>query len=368
MKNRKLIKYGAIQAVAILAAVAFTQPVLAICVESEPTAAEMVFSVDANSGCSSINNHFGCTVDKFNKAGFGTCTYKFVDSEFGQRGYIVYAQLDLNTGGLAWDVEQVNPDAPVGVDVTMFGGGFQGNNCGYSFEFDLFGSGVANGISGAGGDCKVTSVDDPSYSDCDTFQNVTSLDVCTNNINESPPPTPEDPPVAVVLDSCQTQAQFLSGANETQGGTAGDFNGLLDDTGIQCPILTNDQGIPIPDGEGNYQQARVIVCNLEVDEYAFGTVGANDANSGVQEQVCCKCGITGDTACFISSEKADEEDLEDITDDLGKVIGQIDTASGCVVEATSDPTQEVILQFQKDRGTDPCEKIRSGGKVYKTCW
>ena len=113
--------------------------------------------------------------------------------------------------------------------------------------------------------------------------------------------------------------------------------GTLDDTGIICP--TNEDGT----------QKNVIVCNLEKDEYAWGTTGAHQ--DGSIEEVCCKCGlgIANEQSCFVS-DSADKN---------------ID--NGCATALDSDPTQEVILQFQKN-DDDPCQKIRSGGKVYKTCW
>jgi len=332
MKQKSLTNIAGCLTFLMLMSIVFTQPAFAICVQSEPTEAEVVLSVDANNGCTSINDHFGCTVSKFNKQGFGKCTYQNMDG-----GFTVNAWIDLITGGLTWDVVQLNSEAPVGVDVTVVGGGFQGNNCGYSYAYDLFGSLVqlpdgTYSSGGSGGDCKVQNADGT----CATFQNVTSLDVCTDLESDLAPPPPTVPPEAVVLENCQPDSNIT---------------GELDETGIICPTY-DDPSDPATFG----MQKRVIVCNLEVDKYAFGTIGANE--QGATEDVCCKCGIEGDTACFISAEKA-----TNLSED-----GKTDLDTGCIVETTSDPTQEVILQFQKDRGSDPCEKIRSGGKVYKTCW
>jgi len=307
----------------MLMSVVFAQPALAVCVQSDPEA-DVVFAVDANNGCDSINDHYGCSITSF-KGGMGSCTYVVDPNDPQSPGFTTTAYIDSVTGGLTWSITQLNVDSPVGIDVSVTGGGFKGNNCGYTWFNDVF--------SGSGGDCKVLNSD----GSCATFQNITSLDVCADLVEDVPPPPPPVPPVATTLNNCQPDLSIP---------------GELDETGIICPTYDD----PLDPNFG--KQKPVIVCNLELDRYAFGTIGANDANSEIEEDVCCKCGVEGDTACFISSEKA-----TNLSPD-----GKTDLDTGCTVETTTDPTQEVILQFQKDRGSDPCEKIVSGGKVYKTCW
>lgn len=318
MRNKKLINTRVIQAVSILAALTFSPSVLAECVQSNPEA-EMVFTIDATNGCDSINDHYGCHI-KDAEAKNASCEYG--DAENG--GFEARSEVN-GDGSLGWFITQKNDDKPVLIDVAIIGGATKGNNCGYSFELDV--------KSGSGGDCKRFDKDGK----CADFQNFTSLDVCTDLEDEAPPPPP---PVATTLQSCQ-------GALQSEVG-------LLDETGIRCPLESDGM-----------TQKNVIVCNLEVDEYAWGAIGANQ--DGISEQVCCRCG-EGDTyanesACFISETKANEEDIEDLSNGMRR-----DKISGCIVAATVDPTQEVILQFTKDRGTDPCTKIVSGGKTYKYCW
>lgn len=329
MKKRKSIYPRVIQIASIIGAFTLAPSAMAVCVPSNPEA-ELVFTVDANNGCESINNHFGCHI----KNPPGSCDFFMQDENDETVGFTVTSQFntdpdDPDYGQLEWTTTQYPGAKQVGIDVAVVGGAIKGNNCGYGFEFDV--------ISGSGGDCKGT-ID--VFGNCDgAIQNITGLDVCTDLEDEVPPPPPVVPPVATTLKACQTQEQTVSAMFDALG--------KLDRTGIQCPEYALGDDIPV--GKQTGDQKPVVVCNLEKDKYAWGTTGANE--DGAQEEVCCQCGIEMDVdqTCFVSDNP--EENAE----------------NGCAETLTSDPTQEVILKFQRDNN-DPCTKIVSGGKTYKTCW
>jgi len=322
MKHKSLIDKAGYLLFLMLMSIVVTRPVLAVCIQSDPPA-DPVLAIDANNGCSDIQGQEGCNIKNVDG---GTCTYPASPGP-GEDFFTVLSTLNPD-GSLSWTLTD---DSTIkGVDTAMIGGGAKGkNNCGYSFKYDV--------DHGSGGDCKVAF---DANGDCPgAFQNITSLDICTDGDPEAEPEPPVEPPVATTLKYCQEIAE--------DGTTVGTEPGQLDVTGIICPVYTVDDPYSVEDPRYG-QQKPVIVCNLEKDKYAWGAIGANE--DGSSEEVCCKCGldIANETSCFISDDETENSE-------------------NCSTTLTSDPTQEVILQFQKD-GTDPCEKIRSGGKVYKTCW
>lgn len=314
MKSRKLINYLSLHAVVVLVAFSGSQPGLADCVQSDPPA-DLVFSIDANNGCSDIQGQEGCTI----KNALGNCTY--TDPNDPSLWFKVYSKVNTD-GSLGWELDALS--TITGVDTFITGGGAQGkNNCGYGFKYDE--------SSGFGGDCKAYD----QAGNCTSFQNFTSLDVCTDGVTEEAPPPPPEPIVAKPLEYCQAPGSTTLGR--------------LDDTGIECPLMEDENGNCLEyDAAGNCKQKPVVVCNLEKDKYAWGTTGS-DVEGG-EEQVCCQCGISTSTqtACFVSEDPAEN-------------------SQDCAQTLTSDPAEDVVLTFQKD-GDDPCYTKYSGGKPYKVCW
>lgn len=259
----------------------FTHSAMAVCVDSysstmEPQLATIV-AVDANNGCDDITGQFGCSIK--NPAVGDTCTY---DDGTNQFTSTVTA---FDALGIRWIISNNNVD----IDTAMIGGGQQGkNNCAafYTFEED----------TGSGGDCK-------SFNNgtCTSYQNITSLDLCSDFVQETPPPTP---PVAEPLGFC-------SDPNTPQ------IPGELDDTGVLCP--TYQMGDPLPEGAAVGDQKPVVVCNFEKDKVDWGTTDGSD--------ICCQCGIPAETqtACIVTEDR-----------------------DQCAQSVTFNPTQSVQLLFGKD--------------------
>jgi len=318
MKIQKTINCGPIQVVAILAAFAFTQSAQAECINTVEPPADLLFNIDANNGCDDIQGQEGCYI----KGGVGECTY--IDPSIPSKGgfkvtsWVVSDPLDGQIGSLAWQISAVQDmngnDLPLlYADTIIYGGGSGGkNNCGMGYKSDVG--------SGYGGDCK-NALDGDGVCTTAVFQNFTGLSVCSDLETDEAPP---EVPVAIDLPTCGIPTAML-----------GELGDDLDNTGIICP--------------GNGQET--VVCNFEKGEYAWGTVGANEL--GQQEEVCCRCnpGTTPVKSCFVA-DNADDNSTED---------------NDCAKTLTSDPTQEVIITLERN-DNDPCTKIVSGGKVYKTCW
>ena len=244
-----------------------------------------IVAVDANNGCADITGQFGCSIK--NPALGGTCTYSDADGN-----HFTATIKALDSFGMRWEITNNN----VEIDTAVYGGGSGGkNNCAAFHTYDV--------TSGSGGDCKIFNTDGT----CASYQNFTSLDVCSNLVQEDSPPPP---PVASELPNCDT----LPG-------------GKLDSTGITCP--TDSLGSPT--GEP------VVVCNLQKDKQDWGTSDGSD--------VCCQCNITAQqTACVVSPDKPD-----------------------CTTSMTVDPTQAVELMFFRNDG-DPCTWLRSSSGWRQVCW
>jgi len=299
MKNRKIINHGAVQVVSILAAFAFAQPVMAECVQSDPPA-DTILAIDANNGCVDIQGQEGCTI----KGGVGTCTYTDLDGNF----FKINSSLNSD-GSLSWALDQSS--TITGIDTAVIGGGSGGkNNCGYIHNFDV--------ASGSGGDCKTVD----SSGNCTGFQNITSLDICTDGQDDIAPPPPV---VAEKLTFCSAP---------------GDTNdiGELDDTGIRCPVYTLLDPPPPDSGLVVGDQKPVVVCNLEKDKKDWGTTDGSD--------VCCQCGIAeaDQTACVVTED-----------------------SSECTQSMTVNPTQSVELIFFKD-DEDPCTWIKTSRGWKQWCY
>lgn len=320
MKSIRLISCGYIRAVAIMMAFIFAEPALSVCVDSDPPS-DTILAIDANNGCADIQGQVGCTIKDPNSSDPLLNSCDFPDPITGD---LIVVNSTVNTdGSLSWSLADSSLKI---IDTAIVGGGSKGkNNCGYVYKYDV--------ASGTGGDCKTFDTDGTT---CLSYQNITSLDVCTDGITEEAPPPPPEPVIAKPLEYCQAP-----GSTEP---------GVIDETGIICPVEIDPvTGLPVIDPDtGLPVQKPVIVCNLEKDKYAWGATGSDI--EGEEEQVCCQCGIsTGtQTACFVS------EDPEV-------------NAQECAQTLTSDPTEEVILTFQKN-GDDPCYTKYSGGKPYKVCW
>jgi len=284
----------------------FAQSVMAECVMSYDSDGELqnatVIGVDGNNGCTDISGQFGCSIK--NPAVGSSCTYNDGTDTFKFTATIAA----IDSQGLRWVIS----DNTTNIDTFQIKGASKGiNNCITTFTYEA--------TSGSGGDC--TSFDTNGV--CLNFSGFGGADFCSDLIEEVEPPPPPEPVVVEVIESC-------SGAG-----------GKLDDTGIICPTYTSEEN---PELVG--QEKPVVVCNFEKDKYAWGTVGSNV--EGSTEQVCCQCGITGQTACIVS----DDPDIN---------------AQECPPTQTFDPEQDVMIILHKDE-TDPCVTQVYGGKVYKNCW
>jgi hypothetical protein len=247
-----------------------------------------VVSIDANNGCDDIANQEGCSIK--NPDVGSTCSF-----DNGEKRFTVKVD-DIGQLGLRWSLIQENNASNVEIDTAIIGGGSTGkNNCAAFHPFDV--------TSGSGGDCKNR---DGENGPCISYQNITSLDVCSDLRQEDPPPAA---PVAETLPNCQPDPPEL---------------GLLDSTGIQCP----------PGGDP------VVVCNLEKGKKDWGTTDGTD--------ICCQCNITDvQKACFVTLENRDNDE--------------------CQTTMTVDPTQSVELMFFRD-DTDPCVWSRTAQGWKKICW
>jgi hypothetical protein len=295
---------------------ALSNPTFAECINTKPPTqvADVVMSIDAKNACDNINGQEGIYI----KGGITSpdgVPFSWTRDDGTTVGFNVISEYN-DSGAIKWKLESICADDQtdcefVGADTVIFGGASGGdNNCGMVYYSDAF--------SGYGGYCTQWSGDQ-----CVNFQNYTGLSVCSNLKTDNPM---ERTPDAIPLQPCQTSEQAALGEL-----------GKLDDTGIECPL--NDDG----------SQKEVVVCNFEKDEYAWGTIGANE--DGSAEQVCCTCGIPEEVqdSCFLSGNET------------------LDEVNGCATVLTSDPRQEVDVSLERIDG-DPCTKIVSGGKVYKTCW
>ncbi len=293
MKITKLISNGSMQVVAVLAVFTLVQPALADCVQSDPPA-DPILAIDANNGCVDIQGQEGCTVDNVDG---GTCTYTDSDGKWFK---VISSQNP--DGSVSWELDELSTIE--GVDTAVVGGGSRGkNNCGYVYPFDV--------ASGSGGDCK--SID--SNGICTSFQNITSLDVCTDGlVDEAPPP----PVVAEKLPACQDP--------DADPGVLGE----LDETGIKCPVYTEGPNIGM--------QKPVVVCNLEKDKQDWGTTDGTG--------VCCQCGIPEEqqTECVVTEDRTQ-----------------------CTQSITVNPTQSVEIIFFKD-DLDPCTWIKTSQGWKQWCY
>ena len=258
--------------------------VLAVCVNSYDSSGELqqdvtVVAVDANNGCTDITGQVGCSIK--NPVAGSTCT-------FNEGGVMFTATvIAIDSLGMRWNITGNN----TAIDSVIYGGGAGGkNNCAAFHTFDV--------TSGSGGDCKVTNPD----GSCATFQNFTSIDFCTDNVTETPPPPPV---VADKLGFCQDPGSTMLG--------------VLDQTGIQCPVYTESDPPPPDSGLMIGDQKPVVVCNLEKDKTDWGATDGSD--------LCCQCGIplADQQACVVTEDR-----------------------DQCDQEVTINPTQSVQLIFSKD--------------------
>ena len=121
-------------------------------------------------------------------------------------------------------------------------GGTQGNNCGYSYTYDV--------TSGSGGFKKTPT----------TYQNTNSVSLCSDLVPETaPPPPPEALPFPVCSDPGET--------NVDEAIT------YLDETTALCG--------PDEDGDG-LSDEKSVVCNFQLEQPNAG------ADIG---EYCCVCGI-----------------------------------------------------------------------------
>jgi hypothetical protein len=299
MINFKQMIGRGVQSTALMVALCLVNPVMAECIQSVPPA-DTILAIDANNGCTDIQGQEGCKITKWDKTtGYASCTHTYTDENNEAKTFTVISRRDSITGGVSWELDPNTSDVS-GIDTAIFGGGKEGkNNCGYVYNYDV--------NSGIGGDC----TDNPE--DCSNFQNITSLDICTDKKEDIyiPPPTPQ---VAAPLPSCQ----------EVIGSSV---PGLLDDTGIVCPLDSNENP--------------VVVCNLEKGKDDWGTTDGTP--------VCCQCGIPIDdqVACVVTEEETDD--------------------NTCTKEMTVDPTQTVELLFFRNDG-DPCTWKKTSKGWEQVCW
>jgi len=244
-----------------------------------------IAAIDANNGCNDITGQVGCSIK--NPAVGNSCDYS--DTEGNQFTATITG---FDALGMRWQISNNN----VEIDTAIYGGGSGGkNNCAAFHTYDV--------SSGSGGDCKTFNAD----GSCATYQNFTSLDVCTDLVQEN---APAPSPMAETLPNCDT----LPG-------------GKLDNTGITCPT----------DGMGNLTTEPVVVCNLQKDQPDWGT---SDGSA-----VCCQCNITQQqTACIVSPDNPE-----------------------CTQTMTVDPTQSVELMFFRN-DEDPCYWPRGSSGWTQICW
>lgn len=181
MKQSNSLYIGVCRSAVALVAIFFAQHVLAECIVDPE--ADVIVSIDANSGCDNVVDHEGCFIDD----AIGSCSTTFDD------GQTLKVDSTLDAQGKA--VWTVDADSDLGVDMAIINGGAQGkNNCSYMYDSDAF--------EGIGGDLKSN----------DEVQNITGAFFCSDGQLD------EAPPVAEELPQCGTQ----------------ESGEPLDNTGIQC--------------------------------------------------------------------------------------------------------------------------------------